>query len=454
MSSNEFAIKISNLSKCYEVYSRPADRLKQFIYPAVKRLLGRNPNNYYREFWALKDVSFDVRRGEAVGIVGRNGAGKSTLLQLIAGTLAPTSGDVQVNGRVAALLELGSGFNPEFTGRENVYLNASILGLSAQEVDKRFEEIASFADIGDFIDQPLSTYSSGMMMRLAFAVNTCVSPDILIVDEALGVGDAPFQAKCFKRLRELSANGTSLLFVSHDIEIVRSLCSRALWLKKGVPENWGEAKEVTKGYERYCWEEQGVTLKSSEVKQNAQGSDDEPKVHKTPVSKNNAKTSAASIIGTGSVTINKFLLKNSRGEFINKFNYNDNVEFIYYITLNEDIKSDFVVGIRLKDIKGNFVLSINDAYNINILNGKKGERFKIKTSANLNLCAGYYSILTGIFGFSEGSAYSHGLYDFNKSIIWDLRDDLTTIQIIGSELMPLPGPVHQSSDLRIEIIKE
>ena len=194
--SSEIAIKVESLSKCYQIYNQPQDRLKQAIYPRLQRLMGKEPGSYAREFWALKDVSFEINKGEAVGIVGRNGAGKSTLLQLICGTLNPTSGSVEVKGTVAALLELGSGFNPEFTGRENVYLNASVLGLTQEKADEKFDEIAAFADIGDFLEQPAKTYSSGMLMRLAFAVNTCVDPDILIVDEALSVGDAPFQSKC------------------------------------------------------------------------------------------------------------------------------------------------------------------------------------------------------------------------------------------------------------------
>ena len=244
--SSEIAIKVENLSKCYQIYDQPHDRLKQSIYPRLQRLVGQQPKQYHREFWALKDVSFEVNKGEAFGIIGRNGAGKSTLLQMICGTLSPTSGSVEVEGTVAALLELGSGFNPEFTGRENVYLNASVLGLTQEETDEKYDEIAAFADIGDFLEQPTKTYSSGMLMRLAFAVNTCVDPEILIVDEALGVGDAPFQSKCFKRLRQLINDGTSILFVSHDISTVRSICSRALWLKSGQTEMWGDAKEDRK----------------------------------------------------------------------------------------------------------------------------------------------------------------------------------------------------------------
>ncbi|MEX5494519.1 ABC transporter ATP-binding protein, partial [Pseudomonas asgharzadehiana] len=195
--SSEVAIKVENLSKCYHIYDQPRDRLRQFVLPPVQRTLGMRSRQYYREFWALRGVNFEVKKGETVGIVGRNGSGKSTLLQMICGTLNPTDGSIQTQGRVAALLELGAGFNPEFTGRENVYLNAAILGLSKEETDQRFDDIAAFAEIGTFIEQPIRSYSSGMIVRLAFAVAINVDPDILIVDEALSVGDELFQRKCF-----------------------------------------------------------------------------------------------------------------------------------------------------------------------------------------------------------------------------------------------------------------
>jgi ABC-type polysaccharide/polyol phosphate transport system ATPase subunit len=267
------AIFVQGVSKAYRIWDNPAARLTAPLLEAVAGVLPgatanwtrRKASKRYRDFWALKDISFELNRGEAVGIIGRNGSGKSTLLQIIAGTLQPTEGNVQVNGRVAALLELGSGFNPEFTGRENVHLSASVLGLTRAEIDARFNDITAFADIGDFIDQPVKTYSSGMMVRLAFAVNTCVDPDILIVDEALSVGDAPFQAKCFRRLRQLIDKGVSLLFVSHDIGTVRSICSRALWLKGGRVEMWGEAKEVAREYEKFCWREQGIVFEETDT---------------------------------------------------------------------------------------------------------------------------------------------------------------------------------------------
>ena len=189
MSSNDISIRVQNISKCFQIYDTPRDRLKQFVAPRLQSLMGQVPKQYFREFWALKDVSFEIKRGETIGIVGHNGSGKSTLLQIICGTLSPTGGAIEANGRIAALLELGSGFNPEFTGRENVYLNAALLGLTNEEVDERFDAIAAFADIGDFIERPVKTYSSGMFVRLAFAVQAQVDPDIFIVDEALVVGD-------------------------------------------------------------------------------------------------------------------------------------------------------------------------------------------------------------------------------------------------------------------------
>lgn len=210
MSFNEIAIQVTNLSKCYQIYASPTDRLKQFFVPKIQQVARRERNCYFREFWALDDVSFSIKKGETVGIIGRNGAGKSTLLQIICGTLTPTAGDVRVNGRIAALLELGAGFNPEFSGRENVYLNGSVLGLTKDQIAAKFAEIEEFADIGQFIDQPVKTYSSGMYVRLAFAVQACVEPEILIVDEALAVGDIGFQYKCYKRMEALRAKGLPL----------------------------------------------------------------------------------------------------------------------------------------------------------------------------------------------------------------------------------------------------
>lgn len=245
---DDVAIRVSNLSKCYEIYATPRDRLKQFVLPRLQRQFGKLPTQYFREFWALKDISFEVKKGETFAIIGRNGSGKSTLLQMICGTLNPTTGTIQTNGRVAALLELGAGFNPEFTGRENVYMNAAVLGLTKTEIDERFETIAAFADIGEFIEQPTKTYSSGMMVRLAFSVAIHVDPEILIVDEALSVGDAYFQAKCAKMIQHIISTGATVLFVSHDTSTVKSLCSRALLLDSGKNQFIGEVNTAVEKY--------------------------------------------------------------------------------------------------------------------------------------------------------------------------------------------------------------
>lgn len=242
------AVRVTNLSKCYQIYDRPQDRLKQSLLPRLHRLAGLAPESYFREFWALSDVSFEIRKGETVGVIGRNGSGKSTLLQMICGTLSPTAGTVTTQGRVAALLELGAGFSSDFTGRENVYMNGAVLGLEKSEIDARFDAIAAFADIGDFIDQPVKTYSSGMFARLAFAVAANVDPEILVVDEILAVGDAAFQRKCMQRFYDLRDAGCTILLVAHDQYLVRSTCDRAIYLKAGRMIAFGEADEVAAHY--------------------------------------------------------------------------------------------------------------------------------------------------------------------------------------------------------------
>lgn len=235
--SSEFAIQAENLSKIYHLYRRPSDRFRQFLFG--------HRRTYYQAFAALSNVSFSLAKGEVLGLIGRNGAGKSTLLQLICGTLQPSSGKLRVNGRVAALLELGAGFNPEFSGRENVYLNASILGLSKAEIDDRYEEIVAFADIGEFIHQPVKTYSSGMYVRLAFSVATSVDPDILVIDEALSVGDGAFARKSFDRIMQLRAKGATILFCSHSMYHIEAICNQAIWLEQGRIKMFGKPTEVT-----------------------------------------------------------------------------------------------------------------------------------------------------------------------------------------------------------------
>ena len=258
---DDIAIHVRDLSKRYELYAKPHHRLAQML------LRGRR--QFFGEFWPLRNISFNVKKGEAVGIVGRNGAGKSTLLQIIAGVLSPTQGDVEVHGRVAALLELGSGFNPEFTGRENAYLNGSILGLTRKEMDAAMPEIIRFAAIGDFFDQPVKHYSSGMMVRVAFAVQVQLNPDVLIVDEALAVGDALFQKRCYQRIRQLRDRGVAILFVSHDIESVRTFTDRAILLHHGEVMAAGPSGEVVLAYRKLLHDEENLA-KQKEIAEHKQ----------------------------------------------------------------------------------------------------------------------------------------------------------------------------------------
>ncbi len=236
----DIIINVKNLTKTYKIYEKPIDRLKEVISPTHKK--------YSRNFDALKDISFEVKKGENIGLIGTNGAGKSTLLKIITGVLSPTSGTVEVKGKISALLELGTGFNMEYTGIENIYLNGTMMGFSKEEMDKKVDSILEFADIGEFIKQPVKTYSSGMFARLAFAVAINVEPEILIVDEALSVGDVRFQMKCMNRMKEMMDGGTTVLFVSHDINAIRRFCTRAIWINSGTMQAEGDTNRVADYY--------------------------------------------------------------------------------------------------------------------------------------------------------------------------------------------------------------
>lgn len=238
---SDISIKVDSVSKVYRLYDAPADRLKEALDLRKKRV-------YHREHFALNDISFEVKKGETFGIIGTNGAGKSTLLKLITGVTAPTNGNIQINGKISALLELGAGFNSEYTGLENIYLHGAMMGYPREEMSERVKMISEFADIGDFLYQPVKTYSSGMFARLAFAVAINIEPDILIVDEALSVGDIFFQNKCYRKFEELRNRGITVLFVSHDIATVKQMCSRVLWIEKGTQQMLGDSVEVCNAY--------------------------------------------------------------------------------------------------------------------------------------------------------------------------------------------------------------
>lgn len=237
---NEIVISIKNLTKDYKLYENKMDRLKEAIFI--------NKKKYYKEFSALRDVSLEIKRGETIGLIGKNGSGKSTLLKILTGIITPTSGELEVKGKISALLELGAGFNPEYTGLENIYLNATILGFTKKQIDDKLQEILDFADIGDFIYHPVKLYSSGMFVRLAYAVQACIDPEILIVDEALAVGDAAFSLKCMNHMKKLVAKGVTVILVTHDVQAIRSFCSRVIWLQHGEIIKEGSPSEITSEY--------------------------------------------------------------------------------------------------------------------------------------------------------------------------------------------------------------
>lgn len=406
MSSDDIAIRITNISKCYEIYDTPRERLKQFIMPRVRRIAGKADKQYFREFWALKDVSFEIKKGETVGIIGRNGSGKSTLLKIICGTLTPTGGSIQTNGRIAALLELGSGFNPEFTGRENVRMSCALLGLSPEETDARFDEIAAFADIGDFIEQPVKTYSSGMFVRLAFAVNVVSEPDIMIVDEALSVGDMNFRAKCMTALARIQESGATVLFVSHDVGAVKSLCSRGVYLEHGMVKTIGKASDVAELYIRNMREEMNKETQQSSrhvpvdrmtvpkiKKENVQITEESKIVLKR--SDKFDKRVATFRYGTGGVKITYVELLNMADESIQLVEFNQEVKIRIYIeSFSEDRIS---VGFHIRDDKKiNLVGAGFSQVELEPLNVISGNKYVIDYLLCMPFQEGNYSIRTQI----------------------------------------------------------
>jgi len=389
--SSDIAIKVSNLSKCYQTYGRPHDRLKQSIYPRFQRLAGKPPKQYFKEFWALKDVSFEIKKGETVGIIGRNGSGKSTLLQMICGTLNPTSGSIQTNGRIAALLELGSGFNPEFTGRENVYMNATVLGLSREETDARFDDIVAFADIGDFIEQPVKTYSSGMFVRLAFSVMVHVDADILVVDEALAVGDAFFTQKCMIQIKKLMDSGVTLLFVSHDSNAVKALCSNAVLLDHGELTCIGDTNKVVEAYYGNFIKKQQASFVSSDVGITSYDQEeiDNASLINSELFQNRAKFQR---LRNGKADFMNVQLLNESGQEIQQ------VDFRQPVVLRMAFRANFALPLlglayHIRDKNGfDLVYSDTGIDRCPIINTQAGEQYVITWRFNMTLNEGVYTI--------------------------------------------------------------
>ena len=461
--SDDIVISVENVSKAYRIWNDPGARLKSPLVDGLARLLpsgspGRNRLQaraaaYYRDFYALKDISFEVRKGEGVGIIGRNGSGKSTLLQIIAGTLQPTSGSVQVRGRVAALLELGSGFNPDFTGRENVYLNAAVLGLTRKQTDDKFDSIAAFADIGDFLDQPVKTYSSGMMMRLAFAVQTAVEPDILIVDEALSVGDAPFQAKCFARIRALQETGCSTLFVSHDIGTVRTFCQQAVWLLHGRAQAQGGAIVVCDAYNRDCLRAMGMTFAENKPCEPV------PTMPAAPARSSWLEEdrcefrtcSSTGRHGNAAVQLRNFFLLNQAGTRTHLVEWNENVTAVFVLGSEIGYTGIFQLGLVCKTLQGQELLCCSDRTHNVTLQLLPGAELAFALRTRLPLRAGKYQLTAGVFLFPDEARFPMGTFDFTQATVSDFVTAAAFVEIAPQFNLGIYGPVQQEARLSAEI---
>ena len=375
---SDTVIDVEHITKIYKIFERPVDRVKEAFHPFHKR--------YSHDFYALKDISFKVEKGENIGFVGRNGAGKSTLLKLITGVLTPTEGNIRVNGTVASLLELGAGFNPEMTGRENIYLNGSIMGQSREEMEALLPDIIAFADIGEFIEQPVKMYSSGMFARLAFAVNAFVEPDILIVDEALSVGDNLFQMKCMKKMRELMDGGTAVLFVSHDMNAVRRFCDRAIWLDHGEVRAEGEANDVLDRYAEF--------LKYGET-----GIETAKEAAEAPVEEEQAASSEERQVQPGilaEITSVRFVDKQGVEQPMAAFDEPISVEVLYDV-FREEVDRP-VLGVALKSMDETYVCGLNTLLDHKRISWKKGpNRMVLSYPEGLRVLGGHYYIDVALY---------------------------------------------------------
>lgn len=435
--SSETVISVQEISKNYHVYDSPRDRLMQ--------MLSRGHKQYFREFNALSNVSLEVEKGETVGIIGRNGCGKSTLLQIICGTLNPSSGHLQTTGRIAALLELGSGFNPDFTGRENVFMNASILGLSKAEIEERYDEITEFADIGEFIDQPVKSYSSGMVVRLAFAVAINVTPQILVVDEALAVGDELFQRKCFSRIEKIRAQGTTILFVSHSGGTIIELCDRAILLDGGEKLTEGIPKQVVASYQKllYAPAEKQIEIRE-QIRDSHVQSESTSSVNIDPDASNTGNESDGSkiresydpgLMPTSTIAyeshgahIEDAAILTLSGRRVNNLLRGETYRYTYLVRF---IKGASKVGFGML-IKTTSGVELGGSVSASISGdglklAKAGGIYRIEFRFQCNLNPGIYFFNAGVTGETEGAeGYLHRIVDIAMFRVIPIHGDLST----------------------------
>ena len=395
---NKKVIQVKDLTKMYKLYDKPSDRLKE--------ALGLTRKKLYKEHYALHDVTFDIHEGECVGIIGTNGSGKSTILKIITGVLTPTEGEVNVDGRISALLELGAGFNMEYSGLENVYLNGTMIGFSKEEIDARLDDILEFADIGDFIHQPVKTYSSGMFVRLAFAVAINIDPEILVVDEALSVGDVFFQAKCYHKFEEFKKQGKTILFVSHDLSSVSKYCDRVILLNKGVKLDEGSPKQMVDLYKQ-------LLVGQNPVKQNE--TENGQDTSKTEAAKDKGSFQANPNLleyGNRMAEIIDFEVIDDRGMCSNTIEKGTSFRIRVKARFNEEIQEP-ILAYTFKNIKGTEITGTNTMFEkVQIERSGKGDTCTVTFTQDMNLQGGEYLLSFGCTGYKDGDfTVFHRLYD-------------------------------------------
>lgn len=418
-------IEVNDVTKIYKLYKDPMDRFKEAIHPFHKQ--------YSTPFYALRNVSFQVEKGETVGIIGTNGSGKSTILKIITGVIQASEGTVKVDGTVSALLELGAGFDMEYTGVENIYMNGAVLGFSKEEMDRKKEEILNFADIGDFVNQPVKTYSSGMLVRLAFALAINVEPEILIIDEALAVGDAFFQAKCFHKLEEIKAAGTTILFVSHDIVSVKKLCSRAIWLDRGNIREIGEAKEVCEKYLGMQIEEQnkkkkklvGQLILENTITKEAVWAKEECSFKKIDLEKADGES------GTKTGEIISFYIRDEQKNDVVVLETGKTYYFGLLTKFHEDI-DNVLFGFEMENTKGVKLFSVNNFLTDEVLpHVKSGEWYEVSFEIKLpRICATEYLISPSLAaGNQENHIVLHRIHNGMKIDVDNQGYNLSLIEL-------------------------
>ena len=394
---NKNVIQVSHLTKMYKLYDKPSDRLKE--------ALGLTKKKLYREHYALHDVNFDIQEGECVGIIGTNGSGKSTILKIITGVLTPTEGEVKVNGRISALLELGAGFNMEYSGLENVYLNGTMIGFSKEEIDARLDDILEFADIGDFIHQPVKTYSSGMFVRLAFAVAINIDPEILVVDEALSVGDVFFQAKCYHKFEEFKKQGKTILFVSHDLSSVSKYCDRVVLLNKGVKLDEGSPKQMVDLYKQ-------LLVGQNPVKQNESRSEEQIPAENSEELGDFQMNPNMLEYGSKLAEITDFVVMDEKGRYTNTIDKGTTFTIKMRVAFHENIQEP-IMAYTFKDIRGTEITGTNTMFEkMHVEHSDAGDVCTVTFTQDMFLQGGEYLLSFGCTGYKDGDfTVFHRLYD-------------------------------------------